>query len=140
MPSDGVSQVWYADDAAAMGDLGWLRCWWDSLVSMGPSYGYFPNPKKSWLVTKEGLETEATEVFDGCGINVTCTGRPYLGSPIGTDEFVAECMESKVNGWIEEINRMGEIGLSQPHAMFAALTHGLMSRWFFICRTVPGAG
>ena len=70
LPTDGVSQVWYADDAAAVGDLGRLRRWWDSLVSMGPSYGYFPNPKKSWLVTKDDLEMEATEIFDGCGINV----------------------------------------------------------------------
>ena len=60
-----------------------------------------------------------------------------MGSPIGTDDVY---MEVKVNRWLEEINRMGEIGLSQPHAVFAALTHGLMSKWSFICRTVPGAG
>lgn len=102
-------------------------------------YGYFPNPKKSWLVTKEDFEAEANKIFDGCGINITCAGRPYLGSPIRTDDYVFEFMESKVNGWVDEIGRISEIGLSQPHAAFAALTHGLMSRWSFICRTVPGA-
>ena len=32
-------------------------------------------------------------------------------------------MSSKVDGWVDEIVGLGEIGLSQPHAVFSALTH-----------------
>ena len=42
-----------------------------------------------------------------------------MGSPVGSEEFVCEFMSSKVDGWIEEMARLGEIGLSQPHAVFS---------------------
>ena len=44
LPSD-VTQVWYADDAAAVGRLDLLRRWWDSLASLGPDFGYFPTSR-----------------------------------------------------------------------------------------------
>lgn len=45
-----VRQLWYADDATAVGGLSELRKWWDSLVVCGESYGYFPNASKSVLL------------------------------------------------------------------------------------------
>ena len=30
-----------------------LRAWWDQVSSLGPSFGYFPNASKTWLVTKQ---------------------------------------------------------------------------------------
>lgn len=48
-----AKQVWYADDAAAVGSIGDLRQWWDRLAKLGPSFGYFANAAKTWLVTKE---------------------------------------------------------------------------------------
>ena len=47
LPSDGT-QVWYADNAAAVGRLDWLRRWWDSLASLGPEFGYFPISRHGW--------------------------------------------------------------------------------------------
>ena len=40
---ENVKQVWYADNATAVGDLLGLKCWWDNLAVKGPKYGYFPN-------------------------------------------------------------------------------------------------
>ena len=48
-----AKQVWYADDAAAMGKITDLRKWWESMCSLGPSYGYFPKATKTWLITKD---------------------------------------------------------------------------------------
>lgn len=53
----GVRQIWYTDDASAGGKLDGLRAWWDKITQLGPEYGYFPNPAKTWLVVKEGHHT-----------------------------------------------------------------------------------
>ena len=47
-----VKQVWYADDGTALGSVRHLRNWWNELNSIGPSFGYFPNAVKTWLVVK----------------------------------------------------------------------------------------
>ena len=39
-----VTQVWYADDAAACGKVSDLRMWWDQVSSLGP--------KIIWLFSK----------------------------------------------------------------------------------------
>ena len=38
-----VTQMWYAADAAACGEISALRTCWDKVSSLGPSFGYFPN-------------------------------------------------------------------------------------------------
>ncbi len=35
------------------------------------------------------------------------------------------------------MKRLSSIAISQPHAAFAALTHGLSSRWTYLARTTP---
>ena len=44
---DSVTQVWYADDATALGTVSDLRTWWDAIFEIGPGYGYYANPKKT---------------------------------------------------------------------------------------------
>ena len=85
-------QIWYADDAAATGKITDLRDWRDKLTKEGPDFGYFPNPSKTWLVTKEGSHTTGTSTFADTGVNVTSDGRPYL---VGSKEFVEIYVESK---------------------------------------------
>ena len=41
---------WYADDLVCAGSLNDIRCWLDFLLELGPSYGYFPEPHKSYTV------------------------------------------------------------------------------------------
>ncbi|XP_066911371.1 uncharacterized protein [Clytia hemisphaerica] len=48
----------YADDITAAGTLRGLRRWWDKLCQLGPSYGYFPNAGKTWIVVKETFLAE----------------------------------------------------------------------------------
>ena len=56
---------------------------------------------------------------------------------MGSSNYVSDFLSEKVERWTEEIDMVSKIANSQPHAAYAALTHGLMSRWSFICRTVP---
>ena len=44
--SDGVKQIWYADDAAVGGDLVSIKKWWDDLQKFGPDYGSFQTQQK----------------------------------------------------------------------------------------------
>ena len=63
--SGEVRQIWYADDASAGGKMDGLRAWWDKVTELGPEYGYFPNPAKTWLVVKEEHLEAAQNTFGG---------------------------------------------------------------------------
>ena len=121
-------QTWYADDAAAVGKVTDLREWWDQLTKEGPDFGYFPNPPKTWLVTKDSFHSLGTAAFTDTGKNITSEGRPYLGVAIGSRKFVDEYVESKVSSWVTNVSKLAIIAKSQPHAAYSALTHGLKSK------------
>ena len=118
-----------ADNAAAVRKIVDLRDWWDRIhvCTSGPGFGYFPKASKTWLVTKEGFYDAAVSIFTNTGVNVALNGRPYLGAAIGSQEYVAGQVELKVNEWISNIQCLATIAVTQPHAPFSALTHGLMS-------------
>ena len=80
----GATQTWYADDATAGGHLTCLRQWWDQLIAKGPTFGYFVNNLKSWLIVKEEHLTTAEDTFEGTGVRITCSGRRHLGAALGT--------------------------------------------------------
>ena len=42
--------------------------------------------------------------------------------------------------WPDELSRLSEIDLTQPHAVYSAVTHGLLGGWTFLSRTLPGIG
>ena len=47
-------------------------------------------------------------------------------------------MNQKVKLWVRELEQLSIIACSQPHAAHAAFTHGLMSKWTYISRTMLG--
>ena len=84
---NSVQHIWFADDATAGGQLDHLRTWWDSAQELGPDFGYFSNPEKSWLIVREEDLPQAKNAFSGTGINISVEGKKHLGAPLGTDEF-----------------------------------------------------
>ena len=74
----GTKQTWYADDAAAGGNLRHIRHWWDQLSALGPDFGYFVNSSKSWLIVKEPHLTEARKICAETGIHITGKSKRYL--------------------------------------------------------------
>ena len=116
-------QTWYADDAAAVGKITDLRDWWNKLITIGPLYGYFPNPSKTWLVTKEGLHATAASIFASTGVKVTPDGRPYLGAAIGSADYISSHVETKVTEWVANLRRLAEIATTQPHTAYSASAH-----------------
>jgi len=134
--SDSVDQIWYADDTAATGKI-CLRSWWDDIVTHGPSFGYFANASKTWLVVKPTFRDEASGIFGDTNIKITCEGRPYLGSALGGRSYTSDFVTGKVEQWTKELKSLSKIATSQPHAAFAAYTHGMASKWSYISRTIP---
>ena len=129
-----VTQAWFADDAASGSKLLSLREWWNKLLHYGPKYGYFANAEKSYLLVKPEKQDEANLVFGDTNITVCCTGKRYLGGTLGCEEFARHYLEQKVGKWVEELNRLATMASSEPHAAFAALTHGLIGRWLYAIR------
>ena len=39
--------------------------------------------------------------------------------------------------WIRELKLLLSFVITQPHAAYSAFTHGLVSKWLFIVRTIP---
>ena len=72
---------------------------------------------------KEGYEDEAALVFDGTQIIISNEGKKYVGSAIGTQAFIESYVQQKVTTWVEELERLSSIAITQPHAAFAAFIY-----------------
>ena len=48
------------------------------LSSLGPDFGYFPNDKKCWIISKPYKKESVAEVFMEMYINVTVEGKKHL--------------------------------------------------------------
>ena len=136
----GVSQTWYADDACASGKIFNLREWWNQISDVGPMYGYFVNPTKTWLVTKDHHLRAALESFANTGVQVTSEGRPYLGAAIGSQEYVEKYVNEKVEKLRIELEKLVTIANTQAHAAYSAYTQSLSRKWSFLARTIKGIG
>ena len=132
--ADQCKQIWYADDANGGGRISQLKSWWDLLTKIGPSFGYYPNAEKTWLLVKEEHFELATTTFQSTGVQITTEGRRLLGAPVGTSKFKDEYLNEKVSAWTRQIVQLAAIAQTQPHAAFSAFTHALLSRLTFLAR------
>ena len=111
--------------------------WWDELSSSGPAFGYFPNAKKCWLITKPEKEEEARAVFGATAINITTEGHKHLGAALGSRSYFEEYVGQKVEDWVSQVMKLAEFAVSQPQASYVAFTFGLRHRWTYFLRTLP---
>ena len=135
--SPDVKQVWFADDATGAGSCESLRQWWEQIEHLGPTFGYYPNGAKTYLIVKEEYESKAKALFADTNVHITIKGKRHLGAALGANTFTEEYVSRKVSDWVEEIMRLSEVAITQPHAAYAAFTHGLSSHWTYITRTIP---
>ena len=130
-------QLWFADDASAGGSLTNLQTWWSKLTEAGPSYGYYPNPSKSWLIVKEEHANQAHSLFSSLGVNITTKGHRHLGSAIGEDDFIEFFLKKKVEQWLTELTTLIEIARTEPHAAYCGFIHGFKHQLTYSMRTTP---
>ena len=105
--------------------------------SRGPLFGYFANDKKTWLVVKESNESVVRYLFSDTNVHIITAGRPYLGAPLGSGQYVTEFIQSKVDTWKSIVLALSELASCQPHVAYSAFTRGVSHLWEFLCRTTP---
>ena len=76
-------------------------------------------------------------LFGDTNVRITDEGRPHLGAPLGSPAYITQFISDKVKQWTDELKTLSTISSSQPHAAFAALTHGMSSKWSYLSRTTP---
>ena len=132
-----VQQAAFADDLGGAGKLNRLREWWGKVVSFGPSFGYYPEPSKSWLIVKENMLEKARKIFEGTDIKLTTSGRKYLGGFIG----IAEGKDAYVNGlvqqWCAQLKVLCDVAKSEPQAAYVAFVAGFKHKLTYHIRTIP---
>ena len=131
------TQVWYADDASACGELSNIRKWFDLLLHHGPLYGYFPNPSKCCVVVDPSCYDHAVQLFSSLGVQIVLGHRflgGYLGDTSARDKFVS----CKVQQWVSDVSHLSQLAVPQPQGAFAALTRCLQGEWVYLQRVIPG--
>jgi len=97
------TQLWYVDDASASGTLSELHNWFNLLCSCGPSFSYYPEPTKSFVVVNEQWTGEAAAIFGDLGVQVVTRHR-FLGGFIGSSSERDEYVISKVCRWVKHVD------------------------------------
>ena len=132
-----TKQVWYADDATGAGCIRGVRQWWNDIVKVGPKFGYHANAVKTWLIVKQNKLEDARSAFADTAVQITTSGKRHLGAALGHPSFVREYVDSKVNEWVRQVEKLSTIAVTHPHVAYSAFTQGLAHRWSYLLRTVP---
>ena len=75
-----------------------LRNWFNQLCSYGPSFGYYPEPTKTFVIVNEQWKSDAAAVFGNLGVQMV-TGHRFLGGFIGSPKERHEyVMSTKLTG------------------------------------------
>ena len=85
------------------------------------------------MVVKPEKVDDAVKEFDGTEVEITTSGRRYLGGCLSSMEYAYEDLAVRGAEWTAEIIVLAEFAKSQPHAAYAALTHALLGGGFTKC-------
>ena len=133
-----AQMVAFADDLTAATTIRGLFQWWKCLIEIGPRYGYYPEPTKSYLIVKNGDIRGAKEHFTGTKVQITSTGQRHLGAVIGSKEFREWYCNQKISDWIKEISLLSDVALTEPQAAYACYVSAYQHKFTYFLRTIPG--
>ena len=85
-----VKHVAFADELTGTEKLEDIKIWWDTLITEGPKYGYYPKPSKSFLIVKQHYKEYGERIFAGSNIKITTEGARHLGAVLGGSSFKEE--------------------------------------------------
>ena len=108
-----VHQVWYADNAAALGSCPQYNPGGRSFGVMVLYLDTMQSPLSLWLIVKREIEDTACSVFGDIDINVT-------------------------SEWVSRLEKFTTVAQTQPHVSFSGLIHGFFNKLVYLCRTTLG--
>ena len=129
-----VQQSWYADDDSVGDTLESLRHYWEKLQEIGPAYGYFPNARKTILLTKAEHLQSAEDLFGNTGMAITSEGSRYLGGHLGTPASRTQYTAGLVESWITELRQLITMAKTQPQAAYTVFCQCVAGRWTYHLR------
>ena len=68
-------------------------------MQIGPNYGYYPQPTKSWLFIKENKLEKAVWVIGVTNIQISTDGKQHLGAVIEMEENQKKYINDKISEW-----------------------------------------
>ena len=110
--------------------------WFSMLLRLGPSYGYYPEPKKCVLTVNHDHLTTASELFMPFGVNITTSHR-LLGSAIGCVDGVNAYIEKCVTDWVSLVKKLVLVAELQPQLAYSALIRSVQCQWTYLQRVTP---
>ena len=105
-------------------------------MTRGPSFRYFVNACKTWLLTTQDKERDADRLFAGTDVQITTDGARYLGAALGSKEYLANFAQTKVESWSAEVVKLSTYAQGQPQLAYCALTQALSAKLSYGMRTV----
>ena len=87
---------------------------------------------------KEDHLQSAKMTFASTGVNITTHGKRHLSAALGSTSFIESYVQCKVSQWVDTVKTLSCIALTQSHAAYSLLTHGLTSKWNYLKCTIPG--
>ena len=136
MNNHRCKEVASADDFTIAGKIAGIRSYWELLQQVGPLYGYFSKPSKSYLLVKEQYLENAVETFRGSEVKITKKGKKHLGAAIGGEDFKASYVKSLADNWIEQLNLLSQIAESEQQSAYSAFVGGFKGKLAYYMRTI----
>ena len=107
---DDISQqskhVAYVDNLTGGGRLRALKRWFENEFKYGPPFGCHAESSKSWLVVKEFFYEDAVKISKDTSVNITKSGKKYLGAAIGQMDFHKKFVDGLVKDWVSVIETL----------------------------------
>ena len=129
-----VKYVVFADDLTGAGNLEEIKIWWDTLITEGPKYGYYPKPSNSFLIVKQHYKEYAEIIFAGSNIKITTEGARHLGAVLGDISFKEEYLRNKVQSWKIQLEILSKVAEIQPQADYSVYMFGFKHKFTFFLR------
>ena len=89
------------DDTPMQGPLEMLAACFKRLMAIGPHFGYYPEPEKSFAICPQATEARVLAAFGDAGLTVQARqGHRYVGGFIGSREMRDRWIEPQVEKWV----------------------------------------
>jgi len=131
--------VWFADNCAVAGPVSALGAYMGRLVDIGPSWGYFPEPTKSIIISRAEQRAQLQQQLADFKF-IYSTGHRYIGTFVGDRRFLRDWLQPQIDDWVAAVKDLANVSGHFPQSAYAGLVKALQNEWTYIQRLTPNIG